>query len=380
MSIDLKYSSSQLSAISKRLQSDEQIIEVVPAFAIRAFYARYGEVPWRDAAPFLWNNGNSLPSDTLQYEFDHFALTLTNQRLLCFRFKKYFELSKPPAINQTGFFKQLIAENIAAYKAASGNNGYRLVFGSDELLSETEIGRAIYSKSLVQTSVPESVLVDSGFLFSESEAQTFDHDQAATAINARSMGFQYWELLVTGDDRTELPPFYSPSPRIERLYDLIPIGSTLESIKVQTESPADNEDLQKPSNMGGTNPVVINGYKIMPDSDLRGAKLAGAFLYEANLAGSDLTGADLTNADLTSANLTGANLSYADLSGASLPGAILVAANLTGAILSCIDFRGVVLRGANLSGVTLTYTDLSYTDLAQANLNGAKMPDGSIHD
>jgi len=380
MSKDLVFSGDQINAIRNKLTKDEEIVEVVPAFTIRAFYARYGDVPWRDAAPFLWNQGTSMPSDTLQYDFDHFALTLTNKRLLHFRFQLFANISKPPVIKEATFFKQLIAENVSAYKEASGRNGYNMIYASDEIVSETEIARTIRSKSLAQTSVPDGALVNSGFQFTELQAGFFDHNMARDAINERFMGFQYWELLISGEDRVALTPFYSPSPRVEKLYDQIVTGSLVGSIDSHYKADSSNENSVDVSSESESNALVVGGYKIKPDADLRGAKLSGAFLRDANLSGVDLTGADLTNADLTGANLTGANLTYADLGGADLPGAIFVAANMTGASLTCVDFRGAIVRGANMSGVNFTYTDLSYTDLTQANLSGAKMPDGTIHD
>jgi len=173
---------------------------------------------------------------------------------------------------------------------------------------------------------------------------------------------------------------------------------------------------------------------------LRGANLSHLDLLEANLSGANLNWADLSGTDLSGANLTGgahlndAILSGADLSdvhlsdahlndadigdgtilfNADLSGADLSGANLTGgahlndAILSGADLSGANLSGANLSGANLsgadlreTYlveTNLRDTDLSGANLRdargvtdkqllqaktleGATMPDGSIHD
>jgi len=64
--------------------------------------------------------------------------------------------------------------------------------------------------------------------------------------------------------------------------------------------------------------MEINGYKIEPNADLRGADLSGANLSYANLSGADLrhaylSGANLRGADLRDANLRGANLSRANL-------------------------------------------------------------------
>ena len=173
---------------------------------------------------------------------------------------------------------------------------------------------------------------------------------------------------------------------------------------------------------------------------LRGADLSHLDLLEANLSGANLNWADLSGVEMSGADLSDAHLNYADLTGgadlsgavlsdvhlsdahlndadigdgtilfnADLSGADLSGANLTGgahlndAILSGADLSGANLSGANLSGADLreTYlveTNLSDTDLSGANLRdargvtdkqllqaktleGATMPDGSIHD
>jgi uncharacterized protein YjbI with pentapeptide repeats len=150
-------------------------------------------------------------------------------------------------------------------------------------------------------------------------------------------------------------------------------------------------------------------------ADLSGVEMSGADLSDAHLNYADLTGgADLSGADLSDVHLSDAHLNDADIGdgtilfNADLSGADLSGANLTGgahlndAILSGADLSGANLSGANLSGADLreTYlveTNLSDTDLSGANLRdargvtdkqllqaktleGATMPDGSIHD
>ena len=73
---------------------------------------------------------------------------------------------------------------------------------------------------------------------------------------------------------------------------------------------------------------TINGCKIEPATDCRGAILVGADLSHFDLGGADLTDANLHGADLRSADLRNANLSGADLSGADLTNANLVGAML----------------------------------------------------
>ena len=64
--------------------------------------------------------------------------------------------------------------------------------------------------------------------------------------------------------------------------------------------------------MMGSAPIIVNGYEIAPNTNLRGADLHGC----------DLSGADLRNADLRNADLRNADLSNADLSDAYLQGCI----------------------------------------------------------
>ena len=79
---------------------------------------------------------------------------------------------------------------------------------------------------------------------------------------------------------------------------------------------------------------TINGCKIGPATDCRGAILVGA-----DLSHFDLSGADLTDADLSGADLSGAILWNAGLNGADLSGADLTNANLVGAMLRLTKYN-----------------------------------------
>jgi uncharacterized protein YjbI with pentapeptide repeats len=147
--------------------------------------------------------------------------------------------------------------------------------------------------------------------------------------------------------------------------------------------------------------------------DLTRADLSGADLSDADLSDADLLDADLRDAILRGATLRNANFAYADLtganlSGADLSGAVLDRANLSGAFLYRVGLSGAFLYGASLSGADLSDAnlsdadlieiDLSGADLSGADLSGARgvtdeelegqatvlqgatMPDGSIHD
>jgi uncharacterized protein YjbI with pentapeptide repeats len=123
---------------------------------------------------------------------------------------------------------------------------------------------------------------------------------------------------------------------------------------------------------------------------------------EANLSGANLGGAELRYASLDGVNLSDAKLDRADLSdaellNANLEGAELNDADLSRAVLEDAELNDVDLSRANLQGVALINTDLSHADLSGAegvtkrtleadlkaqyirSLEGATMPDGSVH-
>jgi hypothetical protein len=104
--------------------------------------------------------------------------------------------------------------------------------------------------------------------------------------------------------------------------------------------------------------MLVNGYKIGPRADLRGAKLKGA-----DLQGADLRYAFLLSADLSHANIHGANLEEADLKDA----------NLTGAYLRFVNLKGADLRGANLTGAVFQNADLYHTTHSVYDLVGAEL-------
>jgi len=108
-------------------------------------------------------------------------------------------------------------------------------------------------------------------------------------------------------------------------------------------------------------------------SDLSGSDLREATLRGANLSGANLRKADLRGANLSIANLSGADLSGADLRGANLSWANLRDANLSGAALVVADLSKATLRGANLSWAALVVADLSGADLSGADLSGANL-------
>jgi uncharacterized protein YjbI with pentapeptide repeats len=152
----------------------------------------------------------------------------------------------------------------------------------------------------------------------------------------------------------------------------------------------------------GDAPVIRLSQAQLNHTNMTGADLGGADLRKADLRKADLSNADLTETSLSGTDLSGTDLAGAYLDGAYLGGANLSEADLSGTNLIQADLSGANLSGANLSGANLreTYlveTNLSDTDLSGANLRdargvtdkqllqaktleGATMPDGSIHD
>ena len=99
------------------------------------------------------------------------------------------------------------------------------------------------------------------------------------------------------------------------------------------------------------------------------------------LSGADLSGFDLSGLDLSVSSLTRANLSDADLSGADLSDANLREVDLSGADLSEADLSGAGLHEANLSKANLLGAKVTQAQLDQAaSLEGATMPDGTVHE
>jgi hypothetical protein len=125
---------------------------------------------------------------------------------------------------------------------------------------------------------------------------------------------------------------------------------------------------------------------ILPRLDATRKSSVLIFLHESGLIEKskyiiDLRGANLSRANLRTDNLNAANLGEVDLREADLSGADLREANLGEA----------KLNGANLSNTMLWQADLSWANLSGAintapeqlaevkSLQGATMPDGSIH-
>ncbi len=125
-------------------------------------------------------------------------------------------------------------------------------------------------------------------------------------------------------------------------------------------------------------------------ANLSGANLSEAYLNGANLALVDLSGANLRRVrlgyaprsegeDIGGADLSHANLSKANLSAADLEQVNLRSANLTGANLSAAHLERVNLRSANLTGADLSHVNLTEANLSHANLTGADLTNTELN-
>ncbi|MEG4495602.1 pentapeptide repeat-containing protein [Microcoleus sp. F10-C6] len=129
---------------------------------------------------------------------------------------------------------------------------------------------------------------------------------------------------------------------------------------------------------------------------------------ECNFSNANLKGLDLQGVNLQGANLEGANLSEAKLANANLKNANLNKANLTGSDLGCagitfnfdaneeganMDFKVSAVPeknnpenavvGFNMKatdrGATMRFNLMGCADFSNASLQGAQMPNGTIH-
>ncbi len=106
---------------------------------------------------------------------------------------------------------------------------------------------------------------------------------------------------------------------------------------------------------------------------LSGADLSEAHLERANLQGVDLHGTDMSEAHLERANLQGANLRDTDLSGADLRRASLLSADLSASTLSEAHLEGADLRRAALLTAVMRKADLRDADMSEARLRSANL-------
>jgi uncharacterized protein YjbI with pentapeptide repeats len=128
--------------------------------------------------------------------------------------------------------------------------------------------------------------------------------------------------------------------------------------------------------------------------DLRGADLKQLDLQETNLEGANLEGANLRGAKLGGANLRNANLQNANLTKADLGCKTVkfkmrtdhananVDLDLDAASPTTMNSDNKVLRlnlNTNDNGATLSFNLWGCANLEGTNLQGARLPDGSVH-
>lgn len=137
-----------------------------------------------------------------------------------------------------------------------------------------------------------------------------------------------------------------------------------------------NEKLFTSKNKGVRNVARIRTLTVLRGLDVRRQRLVIEFLYEAQLISNqnpvvelrraDLSGIDLSNTYLGKVNWSNVNLSKAKFNPAYLPDADLSNSNLSDANLRSAHLDKANLVGANFKRVK--------------TLEGATMPDGTIHD
>jgi len=139
----------------------------------------------------------------------------------------------------------------------------------------------------------------------------------------------------------------------------------------------------------------VRTMSVLPRLDSNRKRTVFNFLLESSLIGNNNAVVDIHKADFSDTyiglvSLTGANLEFVNFAKAVLFATTLAGANLMGANLKEAD-----LEEANLKGANLYYADLEGADFTRADLEGAKvnerqldqisslegatMPDGSIH-
>jgi uncharacterized protein YjbI with pentapeptide repeats len=122
-------------------------------------------------------------------------------------------------------------------------------------------------------------------------------------------------------------------------------------------------------------------FSFLRESGLMSAKSNGSIvnLSNADLIGINFSGVDLREVDLRSANLQNANL-FAANGDTNLSNAILFQANLSGTVLMVANLSGAYLQEANLSYAFLMRANLSGADLQKANLSGAMLNGANLKD
>jgi uncharacterized protein YjbI with pentapeptide repeats len=152
-------------------------------------------------------------------------------------------------------------------------------------------------------------------------------------------------------------------------------------------------DTKSPSGFTMSDYIDINGRKVGPGMDLRGAdlhdvNLAGAVLDGANLSRANLTGADLSYSRMNKTNLSNADLSDSfakntkinktNLTGAKLKSSIFEDSNLSRSNLSKISAQHIKIINSDLNDNNFEYADLSGSYLSNINLNKNKLDNTSF--
>jgi len=137
-------------------------------------------------------------------------------------------------------------------------------------------------------------------------------------------------------------------------------------------------DTKSPAGFTMSDYIDINGHKVGPGMDLKGADLHDLNLAGAVLDGANLSRANLTGADLSYSRMNKTNLSNADLSDSFAKSVKINKSNLTGAKLKSSIFADSTVSHSNLSKtvaphIKITKSELNNNNFKDSDLSGAHL-------
>ena len=132
-------------------------------------------------------------------------------------------------------------------------------------------------------------------------------------------------------------------------------------------------DTKGPQGFTMSDYIDVNGHKVGPGMDLRGADLHDVNLAGAVLDGANLSKANLTGADLSYSRMNKTNLSNSDLSDSFAKSTKINKSNLTGAKLKSSIFTDSDVAYSNLSKISAPYIEITNSDLNNNNFRHADL-------
>jgi uncharacterized protein YjbI with pentapeptide repeats len=114
-----------------------------------------------------------------------------------------------------------------------------------------------------------------------------------------------------------------------------------------------------------------DGYGVLLEGDLRGARFEHAVLNQTYFESADLRGASFNDASVQSSSLYATDLRGASFAGAQVYSSFLDSADLRGASFKEADVRETILGGTKLQAASFKGASFVKTGLDDANLEGA---------